>query len=97
MKLPANVGQKKAKALEALLQEYKMDANPPPTDDICNAFNELRSDMVLLYELRTALATCSFELESLKHQYEMLCPDKVCSNRKAFSYRFINNFGFFAT
>lgn len=77
MKLPANVGQKKAKAIEALLQEYKMDANPPPTDDICNAFNELRSDMVLLYELRTALATCSFELESLKHQYEMLCPDKV--------------------
>lgn len=77
MKLPANVGQKKAKALEGLLQEYKQDANPPPTDEICTVFNELRSDMVLLYELRTALQTCNFELESLKHQYEMLCPDKV--------------------
>lgn len=77
MKLPANVGQKKAKALEGLLQEYKQDPNPPPTDEICTAFNELRSDMVLLYELRTALQTCNFELESLKHQYEMLCPDKV--------------------
>lgn len=53
------------------------DPNPPPTDDICNSFNELRSDMVLLYELRTALATCNFELESLKHQYEMLCPNKT--------------------
>lgn len=33
--------------------------------------------MILLYELRTALATCNFELESLKHQYEMLCPNKT--------------------
>ncbi|XP_063700040.1 DNA methyltransferase 1-associated protein 1 [Culicoides brevitarsis] len=77
LKYPANVGQKKIKALEALLAEYKIEANPPPTDEICTAFNELRSDMVLLYELRTALQTCNFELESLKHQYEMLCPDKT--------------------
>lgn len=33
--------------------------------------------MVLLCELRTALTTCSFELESLKHQYEALCPGKT--------------------
>lgn len=77
MKLPANVGQKKAKALEQALQEFKIDSAPPPTDEICNAFNELRSDMVLLCELRTALATCNFELESFKHQYEALCPGKT--------------------
>lgn len=77
MKLPTNVGQKKTKALEAMLQEFKIDPNPPPTDEICNAFNELRSDMILLYELRTAVsAACNFELESLKHQYEVLCPTK---------------------
>lgn len=51
----ANMGQKKAKALEGLLQEYKQDPNPPPTDEICTAFNELRSDMVLLYELRCSV------------------------------------------
>lgn len=77
MKLPANVGQKKAKALEQALQEFKVDPNPPPIEEICVAFNELRSDMVLLCELRTALATCTFELESLKHQYEALCPGKT--------------------
>uniref|UniRef100_A0AAG5DJP5 DNA methyltransferase 1-associated protein 1 n=1 Tax=Anopheles atroparvus TaxID=41427 RepID=A0AAG5DJP5_ANOAO len=77
MKLPANVGQKKAKALELALQEFKVDPNPPPIEEICVAFNELRSDMVLLCELRTALATCNFELESLKHQYEALCPGKT--------------------
>lgn len=77
MKLPANIGQKKAKALEQAIQEFKVDPAPPPTEEICNAFNELRSDMVLLCELRTALATCNFELESLKHQYEAVCPGKT--------------------
>uniref|UniRef100_A0A1L8DX30 DNA methyltransferase 1-associated protein 1 n=2 Tax=Nyssomyia neivai TaxID=330878 RepID=A0A1L8DX30_9DIPT len=77
MKLPANVGQKKAKALEQAIQEFKVDPTPPPTEEICMAFNELRSDMVLLCELRTALATCNFELESLKHQYEAVCPGKT--------------------
>lgn len=77
MKLPANIGQKKAKALEQALIEFKVDPAPPPVEEICNAFNELRSDMVLLCELRTALATCNFELEASKHQYEALCPGKV--------------------
>lgn len=53
------------------------DPAPPPTEEICTAFNELRSDMVLLCELRTALSTCTYELESLKHQYEALCPGKT--------------------
>lgn len=77
MKLPANIGQKKAKALEQALIEFKVDPTPPPVEEICNAFNELRSDMVLLCELRTALATCTFELEASKHQYEALCPGKT--------------------
>lgn len=79
MKLPPSVGQKKAKALEQLLLEFKLDPAPPPTEEICVAFNELRSDLVLLSELRTALATCTFELESLKHQYETACPGKTLS------------------
>lgn len=33
--------------------------------------------MVLLCELRGALSTCVFELESLKLQFEGLCPGKV--------------------
>ncbi|XP_055917802.1 DNA methyltransferase 1-associated protein 1 [Eupeodes corollae] len=77
MKLPANIGQRKVKALETAIQEFKVDPSPPPTEDICNSFNELRSDMVLLCELRTALATCVYELESLKHQYEAACPGKT--------------------
>ncbi|EDW02434.1 DNA methyltransferase 1-associated protein 1 [Drosophila grimshawi] len=77
MKLPANIGQRKVKALEQAIQEFKVDPGPPPTEDICTSFNELRSDMVLLCELRTALSTCIYEMESLKHQYEAACPGKT--------------------
>ncbi|KAK9880530.1 hypothetical protein WA026_011768 [Henosepilachna vigintioctopunctata] len=77
MKLPANVGQKKSKGIEQLLQEMELELNPTPTEDICTNFNELRSDMVLLMELKSALGSCEFELQSLRHQYEALSPGKV--------------------
>ncbi|KFM80784.1 DNA methyltransferase 1-associated protein 1, partial [Stegodyphus mimosarum] len=77
MKLPASVGQKKAKAIEQLLKELDIEPNPIPTEDICTHFNELRSDMVLLYELKLALANYEFELQTLRHQTEALMPEKI--------------------
>jgi DNA methyltransferase 1-associated protein 1 len=77
MKLPAAVGQKKTKAIEQLLNELNIDLHPMPTEEICQHFNELRSDMVLLYELKMALANCEYELQSLKHQFEAEQPGKT--------------------
>jgi len=77
MKLPTNIGQRKVKMLEQCLQEFKVDLSPPPTEEICNMFNDLRSDMLLLCELRQAFSTCVYELESLKHQYEAANPGKT--------------------
>lgn len=74
MKLPGSVGTKKAKAIEQLLIELNVDLKPMPTEEICQHFNELRSDMVLLYELKMALASSEFELQTLKHQFEALAP-----------------------
>lgn len=50
-----------------------------PTEDICLHFNELRSDMVLLYELKMALSNYEFDLQTLRHQYEAFNPGKVIS------------------
>jgi DNA methyltransferase 1-associated protein 1 len=77
MKLPANVGQKKSKGIEQILQEMGLELNPIPTEEICQNFNELRSDMVLLMEIKSALSTCEFELQSLRHQYEALNPGRT--------------------
>lgn len=79
MKLPGSVGTKKSKAIEQLLIELNVDLKPMPTEEICQHFNELRSDMVLLYELKMALASSEFELQTLKHQFEALAPG--CSNQ----------------
>lgn len=53
------------------------DANPIPTDEVVQHFNELRQDIVLLYELKLGLTTCEYELQTLRHQWEQLFPGKV--------------------
>ncbi|KOB74181.1 DNA methyltransferase 1-associated protein 1 [Operophtera brumata] len=42
-----------------------------------NHFNELRSDLALVLDLKNALASCEFELQALRHQYEALNPGKT--------------------
>ncbi|XP_022097170.1 DNA methyltransferase 1-associated protein 1-like [Acanthaster planci] len=80
MKLPSSVGQKKTKAIEHLLDELGIPIQPMPTEDICQLYNELRSDLVLLYELKLAHANCEFELQTLRHRYEALAPGKLPSS-----------------
>ena len=53
------------------------EVNPIPSEDIVTHFNELRQDIVLLYELKLALANCEYELQTLRHRYETLAPGKV--------------------
>lgn len=77
MKLPASVGQKKAKAIEQVLEELAIDLHPMPTEDMVTNFNELRQDIVLLYELKLALANCEYELQTLRHRFETLAPGKM--------------------
>lgn len=77
MKLPGSVGQKKMKALEQILQKLNVDMVQIPTEKIVVAFNELRSDIVLLYELKSMLAACELEIQSTAHQYEAVTGQKL--------------------
>jgi DNA methyltransferase 1-associated protein 1 len=76
MKLPPSVGLKKTKAIEQLLDELVIEQRPIATENICEQFNDLRSDIVLLYELQQALTNCEFELQTLRHRYETIAPGK---------------------
>ena len=51
-----------------------------PTEDIVCNFNELRQDIVLLYELKLALANCEYELQTLRHRFETMAPGKVSNS-----------------
>ena len=79
MKLPTSVGMKKSKAIEFMCGELGLESGPPCTEEILTDFNELRSEMVLLYELKNALTNSEFELSALQHQYELLVPGKSLS------------------
>lgn len=76
MKLPPSVGLKKMKAIEQLLEELQVDGKPIATEAICDQFNDLRSDIVLLYELQQALNNCEFELQTIRHKYEPVLSTK---------------------
>jgi DNA methyltransferase 1-associated protein 1 len=76
MKLPPSVGQKKTKAIDQLLEELQIDQRPMGTETVCEQFNELRSDIVLLYELQQALTNCEFELQTFRHRYEPILQSK---------------------
>ncbi|XP_025108862.1 DNA methyltransferase 1-associated protein 1-like isoform X1 [Pomacea canaliculata] len=79
MKLPASIGQKKMKAIEQVLEELGIEFNPMPTEEMVQHFNELRQDIVLLYELKLALASCEYELQMLRLRYDTLNPAKSSS------------------
>lgn len=77
LKLPTSLGTKKMKALEQMIQELGLDQFPMPTETICQNFNELRSDLLLLYEIKVNLANTDFEIQSLKTQLAAVKPDLV--------------------
>ncbi|RUS89692.1 hypothetical protein EGW08_002510 [Elysia chlorotica] len=76
MKLPATIGQKKTKAIEQVLEELGLEFNPMPTEEIVSSFNSLRQDIVLLYELKLAMATCQYEMQTLKHRHDQLVANR---------------------
>lgn len=63
-----------------------LEPNPIPTEEVCQNFNDLRNEIVLLNELKNACSSSVFELHSLRHEYEVLnrgC--KVVCNSKMYS------------
>lgn len=77
LKLPTSLGTKKMKALEQMIQELGLDQFPMPTETICQNFNELRSDLLLLYEIKVNLANTDFEIQSIKNQLAAVKPELV--------------------
>lgn len=82
LKLPSSLGTKKMKALEQMIQELGLEQYPVPTDPICQLYNELRGDLLLLYELKVNLANTDFEIQAIKNQLAAvgkseLVPDDV--------------------
>nr|VZI26928.1 unnamed protein product [Spirometra erinaceieuropaei] len=76
MKLPSCLGQRKIRIIENFLSHYQMDPSPPATAQIVEAYNKLRSNILLLYELRAAMLQCDYELQAARSRMELFAPDK---------------------
>uniref|UniRef100_A0A158QEE4 DNA methyltransferase 1-associated protein 1 n=1 Tax=Hymenolepis diminuta TaxID=6216 RepID=A0A158QEE4_HYMDI len=50
---------------------------PPATKEIVEAYNRLRSNILLLYDLRGAQLNCDYDLQSAKARLEHFAPDKI--------------------
>ncbi|VDN04170.1 unnamed protein product [Thelazia callipaeda] len=72
MKLPTNIGQKKLKNIETVIEKLKLDLIPFGTSEIVKGYNEFRTRIVLLQELKHSLHSAEFELESLRTRYSTL-------------------------
>ncbi|VUZ55398.1 unnamed protein product [Hymenolepis diminuta] len=77
MKLPSTLGQKRIRIIENFLSHYQMDPCPPATKEIVEAYNRLRSNILLLYDLRGAQLNCDYDLQSAKARLEHFAPDKI--------------------
>ncbi|EGT57558.1 hypothetical protein CAEBREN_03760 [Caenorhabditis brenneri] len=66
MKLPTNIGQKKLKNIEVVLEKCKMEMNPVASESIMKTYNDFRSQIIMVQDLKSAMQTAEFELESLR-------------------------------
>eukprot|EP00080_Pristionchus_pacificus_P006994 PDM67014.1 ekl-4 [Pristionchus pacificus] len=66
MKLPTNVGQKKMKNIETILDKCKLEMIPMGATEIVAAYNDFRNNIVYLQELKQALQTAEYDLEGLR-------------------------------
>ncbi|KAI1725164.1 DNA methyltransferase 1-associated protein 1 (DMAP1) domain-containing protein [Ditylenchus destructor] len=68
MKLPTNIGQKKAKNIETVAEKLKIDPILHAFEDVVNLYNDFRSNVVRLQELKSALQATEGELDLLSQR-----------------------------
>ncbi|CAL8096927.1 unnamed protein product [Calicophoron daubneyi] len=76
MKLPGSLGQRKIRIIENFLAHLQIDPTPPATAEIVEAYNNLRTKILLLYDLRMAQLHCDFELQAARLRLEAFAPDQ---------------------
>ncbi|XP_065175840.1 DNA methyltransferase 1-associated protein 1-like [Sycon ciliatum] len=69
---PTSFPQRRSKVIDQVLEDLGVGVNPIATEKVCVAFNELRNRIVLLLELKNAADGLDYEIQSFKHEYEIL-------------------------
>ena len=68
MILPSSIPNKKLVVIDQVLKQCQLDRNPMACEEIVDEFNDLRSDIVLLFDLKNALNSAEYELQTSIHR-----------------------------
>ncbi|CAF0876785.1 unnamed protein product [Adineta ricciae] len=68
MILPASIPNKKAVVIDQVLKQCQLERNPMACEEVVEEFNDLRSDIVLLFDLKNALNSAEYELQTSLHR-----------------------------
>jgi hypothetical protein len=68
MILPSSIPNKKLAVIDQVLKQCQLERNPMACEDIVDEFNDLRSDIVLLFDLKNALNSAEYEFQTSLHR-----------------------------
>ncbi|CAF1264732.1 unnamed protein product [Adineta steineri] len=68
MILPTSIPNKKLAVIDQVLKQCQLERNPMACEEIVDEFNDLRSDIVLLFDLKNALNSAEYELQTSLHR-----------------------------
>ncbi|VDK23639.1 unnamed protein product [Taenia asiatica] len=63
-----------------MLVSPRSDPSPPATKEIVEAYNRLRSNILLLYDIRGALLQCDYELHAARARMELFAAERIPSS-----------------
>ena len=72
LKVPNTMTNKRAKAMEHILDDLSIGIKPIATEKVTTQFNVLRNNILLLLDLKNAVQAAEFEMGSLKLKYDTL-------------------------
>ncbi|CAF2376466.1 unnamed protein product [Rotaria sp. Silwood2] len=68
MILPSSIPNKKLAVIDQVLKQCQLERNPMACEEIVDEFNDLRSDIILLFDLKNALNSAEYELQTALHR-----------------------------
>lgn len=68
MILPSSIPNKKLAVIDQVLKQCQLERNPMACEEIVDEFNDLRSDIVLLFDLKNALNSAEYEFQTSLHR-----------------------------
>lgn len=70
MKIPSNLGQRKLKNIDVVVDKLKLDLYPDAFEEVVHAYNQFRSNILVLQDFKAALHGVECEIDQIAHRLQ---------------------------